>query len=61
MPKPVVILAATERFDARMTHGIRIGGQPFFPSVIFSSKAGNLPISCQHFRMLYKNFTRVNI
>jgi len=44
-----------------MTHGLRIGGRPFFMSVMVSSQGWRPPMLRQRFHMLYKNFTRVNI
>ncbi len=46
----------------RMTHGLRIGGRPFFHvSHFLLLRAGSLPMLRQHSRMFYNNFTRVKI
>jgi hypothetical protein len=59
MPEPVPV---SDRDNARMTHGLRIGGRPFFMTVMFSSSGWRpLPMLRQNYHMLYKNFTRVNI
>jgi hypothetical protein len=47
--------------NALRVQGIRIGARPFFMPVIFSSQGRHLLMLRQHFRMVYKNFTRVKI
>lgn len=59
MPEPVAVPWPQPKDP--MTHGFASAARPFFLSVIFSSQGWQPPDVASHFRMFYKNFTRVNI